>query len=168
MLTIMKNTKFILFALIFSNLTLTSCSSDSESVSPTATESQKSYSHDATELELLDLINTYRIDNNLNPLEIIEHISYKSGEHNDYMLATNTVNHNGFTERKTNLKEVLGAFRVGENVAFGYSSPQSTLNAWVASPTHKVNLEGDYTHYGASIRIDSEGRKYYTNMFIKK
>jgi uncharacterized protein YkwD len=164
----MKNTKFILFALIFSTLTLTSCSSDSESVSPTVAESQKSYSHNTTELELLDLINTYRVDNNLNPLEIIEHISYKSSEHNDYMISTNTVNHDGFTERKTNLQQVLGAYRVGENVAFGFSTPQATLNAWIASAGHKANLEGDYTHYGVSIRIDSEGRKYYTNMFIKK
>lgn len=162
----MKNTKFILFALVFSSLI--SCSSDSESVSPTVTETQKSYSHDATELELLDLINTYRVDNNLNPLEIIEHISYKSEEHDNYMIATNSVNHDGFTERKTNLQKVLGAIRVGENVAFGFSSPQSALNAWVASAGHKANLEGDYTHYGVSIRVDNEGRKYYTNMFIKK
>ena len=140
----MKNTKFILFALVFSSLI--SCSSDSESVSPTVTETQKSYSHDATELELLDLINTYRVDNNLNPLEIIEHISYKSEEHDNYMIATNSVNHDGFTERKTNLQKVLGAIRVGENVAFGFSSPQSALNAWVASAGHKANLEGDYTH----------------------
>lgn len=165
----MKNTKFILFALIFSTLTLTSCSSDSESVStPTATETQKSYAHDSTELELLDLVNTYRVDNNLNPLEIIEHISYKSEEHNSYMIATNTVNHDGFTQRKTNLQQVLGAYRVGENVAFGFSTPQGALNAWIASAGHKANLEGDYTHYGVSVRTDEEGRKYYTNMFIKK
>ena len=169
MMTIMKNTKFILFALIFSTFTLTSCSSDSESVStPTVTETQKSYSHDSIELELLDLVNTYRVDNNLSPLEIIEHISYKSEEHNSYMIATNSVNHDGFTERKTNLQQVLGAYRVGENVAFGFSTPQAALNAWIASTGHNANLEGDYTHYGISIRMDQEGRKYYTNMFIKK
>jgi uncharacterized protein YkwD len=162
----MKKTKLILFALIFS--TLTSCSSDSESVSPTVTESQKFYSHDEYELELLDLINSYRVDNNLIPLEIIEHISYKSSEHNNYMISTNSVNHDGFAERKTNLQQVLGASRVGENVAFGFSSPQSALNAWISSTAHKANLEGDYSHYGVSIRTDIDGRKYYTNMFIKK
>lgn len=168
MRTKIKKTTFILFALFFSVLTLTSCSSDSESVSPAVTESQKSYSHNTTELELLDLINTYRVDNNLNPLEIIEHISYKSSEHNNYMIATNTVNHDGFTERKTNLQEVLGAYRVGENVAFGFSSAQAVMTAWIGSAGHKANLEGDYSHYGVSIQIDNNGRKYYTNMFIKK
>lgn len=165
----MKKFKFTLFALFIAILTLTSCSSDSESVSnPTATETQKSYSHNTTELELLDLINTHRVNNNLNPLEIIEHISYKSGEHNTYMISTNSVNHDNFTERKTNLQQVLGAYRVGENVAFGFSTPQAALNAWIASESHKTNLEGDYTHFGVSIQIDNEGRKYYTNMFIKK
>jgi len=158
--------KKLLTLLLFS--TITSCSSDSESIAPDVIEPQKSYSHNLAELELLDLINMYRVDNNLNTLQIIEHISYKSGEHNDYMIATNTVNHNGFTERKTNLQRVLGACRVGENVAFGFSSPRATLNAWIASTSHKANLEGDYTHYGISIRIDNAGRKYYTNMFIKK
>ena len=119
-------------------------------------------------LELLDEVNAYRVSVGLNPLQIIEHISYKSSEHNDYMLATHTVTHEGFEERKSNLQEVLGAYRVGENVAYAYSSAQSTVNAWVNSPSHKANLEGDYTHFGASIKTDEQGRKYYTNMFIKK
>lgn len=164
----MKNTKFILFALFLSITSLTSCSSDSESIQPAVIESQKAYAHSATELELLDLINSYRVENNLNPLSIIEHISFKSCEHNKYMIATNSVNHDGFAQRKENLKSVLGAFRVGENVAFGFSTPQAAMNAWIASDGHRTNLEGDYTHYGISINVDENGRKYYTNMFIKK
>jgi uncharacterized protein YkwD len=84
------------------------------------------------------------------------------------MIGTNTVNHEGFEERKHNLEQVLGAVRVGENIAFGYSSPQAALTAWTESGGHKANLDGDYTHFGVSIRKDLEGRKYYTNMFIRK
>ena len=169
----MKKIVSNLFVLILSITTLTSCSADSESIAPTtmdsgSVESQRSYEHNSSEIELLDLINTYRVNKNLNPLEIIEHISYKSSEHNDYMIAINAVSHNGFTERKTNLQQLLGAVRVGENVATGYSTPQSALNGWIGSDSHRANLEGDYTHYGVSIRIDATGKKYYTNMFIKK
>lgn len=155
-------------ALIFTIVSLTSCSSDNESATNTPDETVRSYTHSASELELLDEVNAYRVSVGLNPLEIIEHISYKSSEHNDYMLATHTVTHEGFEERKTNLQEVLGAYRVGENVAFAYSTAQATVTAWVNSPSHKANLEGDYTHFGASIKMDDQGRKYYTNMFIKK
>jgi uncharacterized protein YkwD len=165
----MKKLMITLFALTIGLLSLTSCSPDSESASNnTSNETVKSYTHSNLELELLDEVNTYRVSIGLNPLEIIEHISYKSSEHNDYMLATHTVTHEGFDERKSNLQEVLGAYRVGENVAYAYSTAQATVTAWVNSPSHKANLEGDYTHFGASIKIDDEGKKYYTNMFIKK
>ncbi len=163
----MKKLMITLFALTISLSFLTSCSSDSESVS-SPTETEKNYSHSTSELDLLDEVNAYRVSVGLNALQIIEHISYKSNEHNMYMISVNQVSHNGFDVRKTNLQQVLGAGRVGENVAYAYSTAQSTVAAWVNSPSHKANLEGDYTHFGASIKIDDEGKKYYTNMFIKK
>jgi uncharacterized protein YkwD len=164
----MKKLMITLFALTIGLSSLTSCSSDSESVSNTSNETVKSYTHSNLELELLDEVNTYRVSIGLNPLEIIEHISYKSSEHNDYMLSTQSVTHEGFDQRKSNLQAVLGAYRVGENVAFAYSTAQATVTAWINSASHKANLEGDYTHFGASIKTDDQGRKYYTNMFIKK
>lgn len=157
-----------LFALLLPILVLTSCSSDAESVESTAVETAKTYTHDATELELLDLVNAYRVENGLNALQIIQHISYKSEEHNNYMIATNTVSHDNFSSRKANLEQVVGAVRVGENVAYGFSTPQATLNAWIASEGHRINLLGNYTHFGLSIRENADGRKYYTNIFVRK
>ena len=157
-----------LFALLLPILVLTSCSSDAESVESTAVETAKTYTHNTTELELLDLVNAYRVENGLNALQIIQHISYKSEEHNNYMIATNTVSHDNFSSRKANLEQVVGAVRVGENVAYGFSTPQATLNAWIASEGHRVNLLGNYTHFGLSIRENADGRKYYTNIFVKK
>ena len=61
-------------ALIFTIVSLTSCSSESEGVNEPV-ESAKSYTHNANELELLDKVNEYRVSIGLNPLEIIEHIS---------------------------------------------------------------------------------------------
>jgi uncharacterized protein YkwD len=47
--------------------------------------------------------------------------------------------------------------------------PESAFSAWMNSPAHKANIEGDYTHFGMSVTTDTQtGRKYYTNMFIKK
>lgn len=159
-----------LFALILTITLLTACSSNTENFDTDAAvrESEKAYMHSNVEIELLDLVNTYRVSKGLVHLEIIEHISYKSSQHNDYMIVTKSVNHDGFDERKTNLQQVLGAYRVGENVAYGFASSQATMNAWVTSEAHKSNLMGDYTHFGISIKEDSNGKKYYTNMYIKK
>lgn len=159
-------------ALLF---TMVSCSSDSESdeqvlkQSTSSTSLVENYDYDATELELVDLINSHRQSLNLPVLQSINHISYKSEEHNDYMIENNVVNHDFFQERSENLIQVLGAVRVSENVAYNYNTPQAAMNAWLNSPGHKANIEGDFTHFGISVSVNPQtGRKYYTNMFIKK
>ena len=148
---------------------MNSCSSDSSETpsSSTATMKVMDYSYDSSELEAMNLINTYRVSVGLNELKQINHISYKSEEHDHYMIRNNVVNHNDFVARSENLISVLGAKRVGENIAYNYNSPQSVVKAWLNSPTHKENLEGDYTHFGISIRTNPDGKKYYTNIFVK-
>ena len=149
--------------------TLNSCSSDTSEApsSSTATMKVMDYSYDSSELEAMNLINTYRVSVGLNELKQINHISYKSEEHDHYMIRNNVVNHNDFVARSENLISVLGAKRVGENIAYNYNTPQSVVKAWLNSPTHKENLEGDYTHFGISIRTNPDGKKYYTNIFVK-
>ncbi len=153
--------------LVFS---LTSCSSDSsEDVSSADNKVVTNYNYSADELQLADLINEYRVSNGMNELQIINHISYKSEEHNEYMIEKNVVNHDFFEARSTNIINVLGAVKVGENIAYNFSTPNSALHAWLNSAGHKANLDGDYTHFGISITINPEtGKKYYTNMFMKK
>jgi uncharacterized protein YkwD len=84
------------------------------------------YTYSANELETMKLINDYRVSFGLNALERINHISFKSEEHDDYMIANNVVNHNDFVARSENIR-VLGAKKVGENIAYNYSSPQAVL-----------------------------------------
>ncbi|MFE3868163.1 CAP domain-containing protein [Flavobacterium sp. LS2P90] len=149
---------------------LNSCSSDSATSSTSDTSSLKvaEYSYTATELQTMDLINNHRISMGLNPLEKINHMSYKSEEHVNYMITNNVVNHNDFVARSENIIKVLGAKTVSENIAYNYSTPQAALNAWLASTGHKENIEGNFTHFGISIRANpTNGRKYYTNIFAK-
>jgi len=125
------------------------------------------YQYSELELEILELINNYRIGVGLNKLTPVNYISYKSQEHTIYMIRNNVVNHNKFVSRSENLISVLTAKRVGENVAYNYSKAQSVLNCWLNSPTHKENIEGDYTHFGISIRKNTDGKNYFTNIFVK-
>jgi uncharacterized protein YkwD len=149
--------------------TMNSCSSDSSEAPSSSTSTMKvmDYSYDSSELDAMNLINTYRVSVGLNALQQINHISYKSEEHDNYMISNNVVNHNDFVARSENLISVLGAKRVGENIAYNYNTSQSVVNAWLNSPTHKENIEGDYTHFGISIRTNPDGKKYYTNIFVK-
>ena len=85
------------------------------------------------------------------------------------MIDNNVVNHDYFQQRSDNLIQVLGAARVGENIAYNYQTAENAFSAWMNSPGHRANIEGDYTHFGISVTIDTKtGKKYYTNMFMKK
>jgi uncharacterized protein YkwD len=165
----MKTKLIILLMPIVLVFTMTSCSSDSSEDLASDNQLITTYDSSADELQLAQLINEYRVSIGKNSLETVNHISYKSQEHNFYMIDNNVVNHDYFTDRSNNIIHVLGAVKVGENIAYNFSTPNSALNAWLNSPGHKANLEGDYTHFGISISVDAEtGKKYFTNIFMKK
>ena len=155
-----------LVAIIF---TMNSCSSDSSenTSSSTSGPTAMTYNYNGTEIEAMALINAYRVSIGLNSLKEINHISYKSEEHDHYMIANNVVNHDDFVARSENIMKVLGAKSVSENIAYNFNSPQAALAAWLNSPGHKKNIEGNFTHFGLSIRVNPDGKKYYTNIFVK-
>ena len=149
--------------------TMISCSPSSNDEVAVDEKLVTNYDYSSDETELARLINEYRVSIGLNELQIINHISYKSEEHNEYMIANNVVDHAYFQDRSDNIIRVLGAVSVDENVAYNFSTPQSVLNAWLNSPSHKANIEGNHTHFGISISVNpTNGKKYYTNIFIKK
>jgi uncharacterized protein YkwD len=155
----------LLVAIVF---TMNSCSSDSSETTTDSTSAKvMNYSYNSTEIETMALINTYRVSIGLNALKEINHISFKSEEHNTYMIANNVVNHDDFVSRSENIMQVLRAKSVAENIAYNYNSPQTAVDAWLKSPGHKANIEGNFTHFGLAVKVNADGKKYYTNIFAK-
>ena len=150
---------------------MNSCSSNAdENAKVNSAHSEKiiSYNYNVLELETMELINKHRESIGLNRLEKINHISFKSEEHSNYMIANNVVNHNDFVARSENIMSTLGATTVSENIAYNFNSSQTVLLAWLASPSHKKNVEGNFTHFGLAIKENpNTGRKYFTNIFAK-
>lgn len=127
------------------------------------------YSYSALELEVVNLINNYRISEGLNALELVDYASFKSEEHTSYMIANGVVTHNGFVKRSEDIIKVLGAKRVSENIAYNFNSAEGAFNGWLRSAGHRKTIEGEFTNCGISIRQDTmTGKKYYTNIFVKK
>jgi uncharacterized protein YkwD len=153
------------------SITMNSCSADSAEGTDNSTTAETlitNYTYNDSEIETMKLINDYRVSIGLNALEKINHISFKCEEHNNYMIANNVVNHNDFTARSNNIISVLGAKKVGENVAYNYKTSEAAVRAWLDSPGHKENIVGDFTHFGLSVTTDAKtGKKYYTNIFAK-
>ena len=166
----MKLNFFSTFLLFFAVIIMYSCSSDA-STTPTSSVSSPvvtNYSYNTTEIQTMDLINNYRISIGLNSLQKISYISLKSQEHNNYMITNNVVNHDDFVARSEDIMKVVGAKTVGENIAYNYNTAQAAFDAWLASAGHKANIEGNFTHFGISIKTNPvNGAKYYTNIFAK-
>ncbi|MFH6935084.1 CAP domain-containing protein [Flavobacterium sp. YO12] len=165
--------KKVMCAMLFIviSITMNSCSAEVAEGTESTGGTEKlitDYSYNASELETMQLINDYRKSIGLNALEKINHISYECEVHNKYMIDNNLVNHNDFVLRSKNIESVLGAKTVGENVAYNYKTSEAAVRAWLDSPGHKENIEGNYTHFGISISTDpTTGKKYYTNIFAK-
>lgn len=155
---------------LFLAFTFGSCSDSDASVNTAPQTSQliTTYNASSDEKEMARIINVYRISKGFHELEMVNHISYKAQEHNFYMIEKNVVNHDYFEERANNIMQVLGGVKVAENIAFNYSTPNAVLNAWIDSPGHKENLDGDFTHFGLAITLSPAGKSYYTAIFLKK
>jgi uncharacterized protein YkwD len=121
------------------------------------------------EIDILNLINSHRQSIGLLTLTLTNHTSNNCLDHTNYMISTNTVNHNNFVSRSGNIQCALNASRVGENVAYNFKTPESVVNAWLASTSHRENIENpEYTSFGISVRINSLDKAFITNIFTKQ
>jgi uncharacterized protein YkwD len=124
------------------------------------------YTYTDSEIDLFNRINHYRDSLGVGTVSLVEHVSYKCMEHNNYMITNNIVNHDYFYDRYTNIENVCEATKVAEIIAFNYQTNKSVLRAWINSSCHDTIIEGDFKRIGISIRENQVHRKYYTVIFI--
>ena len=119
------------------------------------------------EAELFDMVNNYRLNIGLNEMQFDSTTYYYAGIHTDYMIAKNRTSHDKFNERAENISKRTGAIVVPENVSKNYDTLEEALEAWLDSPGHRKNIEGDYKYSAISIRPNSNGDLYFTQIFFK-
>lgn len=124
---------------------------------------------DSTQLEIgaaveqiLRDTNAERVKAGLGPLLIAPTISAVAQNWSAAMDAKNSLSHN--PEYPWQMPQPW--IRVGENVAQGYI-PSTVVAAWMASPGHKANILGDFTHIGLGYWVDDNGRGWFTQNFGK-
>ena len=55
----------------------------------------------------------------------------------------------------------------GENIAWGYTSPQSVVNGWLGSSGHKANIENpSFTSTGVGVAANANGSLYWTQSSV--
>ncbi len=117
---------------------------------------------------ILELVNSHRVSIGL--AEITRDQQYASAyavDHTQYMIEMKQINHDNFGIRSEALKN-KGAITVGENVAYGYTSAEDVVIAWLNSPGHRRIIEGNFTHSGFGVMKTTNNRYYFTQLFYKK
>ena len=92
------------------------------------------------EIQILELINNHRLSLGLNALSDMTLVKSVAYSHTDYMVDNNEVSHANFYKRSDYLKANAGAIKVSENVAYGYSSAETVVRAWLKSDGHRANI----------------------------
>lgn len=168
----MKSLALNLLLLVFSGAIMLSCAEDDDGIyfgetNDLAISAKVSYCN--MESSILTLVNEHRKSLNLTELCSLNIISNIASTHTDYMIAVGELSHDNFPLRAQNLMDNTGAKSVAENVAFGYGTAQGVVNGWLNSEAHKKIIETpNYTHFGISSKSNSEGRNYFTQIFINK
>ncbi len=165
----MKSLIKLPFLALLAVLTFTSCSTDSiddktDSIELSLIELEAK----TIEVDILELINDYRLSLGLQALNDMSVVKSVAFSHTDYMVDNDQVSHDNFYTRSNYLKANAGAKKVSENVAYGYSSAETVVKAWIKSEGHRGTIEGDFTNFDVSAEKGENGRWYFTNIFIKK
>ncbi len=123
------------------------------------------------EQQVVDLVNKQRAANGLGMLtsnwELCRVARYKSQDMIDkgYFSHTSPTYGSPFRMMESfGIKFSAG----GENIAYGQSTPQEVMNAWMNSSGHRANiLSPSYNQIGVGVAKAANGTYYWTQMFIK-
>jgi uncharacterized protein YkwD len=123
------------------------------------------------EQEVHQLINDYRISQNLSPLIAHEIITRQARMHSQAMETKKIpVDHSGFDQRVEIISQSLPLSAAAENIAYHKGDShcvQEVTQNWLKSTAHRENIEGDYNLTGIGVAMDSHGACYITQIFWK-
>jgi len=164
-----KFTPKILILILVSSFLISCSSSDDIDETSLAEKNDISLTYTPIENEIINLINEYRTSKGLTKLNTFNIVSNEAITHTNYMVETGEVSHANFGVRYQHLVTYADAKSAAENVAYGYSTAQAVVNAWINSEGHRHNIENaSFTDFGISTKSNAEGKFYFTNIFIKR
>jgi uncharacterized protein YkwD len=138
---------------------------------PLAAPAQKtSQSYTGLATGILRYVNEHRTGMGLAPLKM-DPVIVQAAEKHSRNMATKKIpfGHEGFDKRMATLgKQLKSVYGWAENVLSGPQTAKEAVDAWLTSPVHKKNIEGDYNLTGMGIAKSAEGDLYYTEIFINK
>ncbi|EAZ90747.1 CAP domain-containing protein [Crocosphaera chwakensis] len=111
------------------------------------------------ERSVFELINQERAENNLDPLRIDEQLVMAAEYHSESMANDDFFSHEGIdgsTPFERMMDQGYSYQAAGENIAAGFTTPESVVAAWIGSSGHRANiLSDDFTEIGIGHQYNS-------------
>ena len=142
-----------------------------ETDKPSQEENNTNTSVSSYEKQVVDLVNAERAKNGLSALTLDTSVSKVARVKSQDMATNNYFSHESPTYGRAG--DMLKQFGIkytawGENIASGQKTPQEVVTAWMNSSGHRANiLASDFTKIGVGYAKNSNGKAYWTQMFIR-
>jgi uncharacterized protein YkwD len=128
------------------------------------------------ERRTFELINAERLRRGRSPLVLDGSLTRMARYHSENMARQDFFNHvdrDGLDlSGRAQVLGVRGWKALGENIAYnqGYSDPTAfAVERWMTSNKHRENiLNGEFTHAGLGIARTSDGRVFFTQVFMRR
>ena len=126
-------------------------------------------SQDAYADAVVELVNAERAKAGLSPLSVHEGVAEAANTRAHEIKNTFSHTRPDGSSFSTVLTQAGISYRsVGENIAYGQSSPEAVMQSWMNSSGHRANiLNRDFTSIGVGHYKDASGTDYWTQLFIK-
>ena len=120
-------------------------------------------------IKVINLVNEERAKAGLPPLEEAADVSVAAGVRAQELTSSFSHTRPDGSAYKTALVQNGVTFRIsGENVAYGYSSPEAVMAAWMNSEGHRQNILNEkYTTIGVG-NYTKGGQEYWAQLFTNK
>lgn len=145
--------------------------SSSENAGPSSDRSATAKESIGGDMEnsILYYINRHRKSRGQNALKLNKVESDVAAQHSRDMASGRVeFGHGGMPSRKQQINKRLGPVSaIGENVAYGQTSAKEVVDAWLQSPGHRRNIEGNFMLTGIGLARDRRGLIYYTQIFTR-
>lgn len=138
---------------------------------PKADDKKPAFKLSADEQAALDQTNAERKKAQLPALKVNELLTIAAREHSVNMAKQKKMDHVLDDKKPHERIEAIGYkfMAMAENVAMGQHTPAEAVRSWMNSTAgHKENiLNKEYTEIGIGIATDSDGQRYWTQVFAK-
>jgi len=117
----------------------------------------------------VDLVNAERAKAGCSPVTLEARLTQAAQAHSEDMAAHQNMSHTGSDGSSPGDRITRAGYdwrAYGENVAYGYATPEQVMDAWMNSPGHRANiLDCDYQEIGVG---HAQPGDYWTQDFAAR